>query len=272
VHPTPITIAFLIFSESQSESQMLENQGMADDHPDLGEQALSKVAEVGITSQLDEVEDLNVEIRTDPIKLIQGQVDSVDITGKGLVMKQDLRIETLEVSTEPVAINPLSAILGNIELTRPTTAAAQIVLTEADLNRAFGSDFIQAKLQGLEMQMDGEPTTVDVQKTVIRLPGENKFEIASQFVLRGQDEIKKFSATAVPKIQEDGHRIILEILSAEGQGLTAKLAVAILEQLTALLDLRNFDMPGLSLQLSQMDVDSGRLVIQATTQIEQIPS
>jgi hypothetical protein len=245
---------------------------MAGDQPDLGEQALSKVAEVGIASQLDEVEDLNVEIRTDPIKLVQGQVDSVDITGQGLVMKQDLRIETLEVSTDPVAINPLSAILGNIELTRPTTAAAQIVLTETDLNRAFSSDFIQAKLQGLAMQIDGKPTTVDVHKTAIRLPGDNQFEIAAQFGLRGQDEIKKFSATAVPKIQEDGHRIVLEILSAEGQGLTAKLAVAILEQLTALLDLRNFDLPGMSLQLQQLEAEQGRLVIQATTQIEKIPS
>jgi hypothetical protein len=245
---------------------------MADDHPDLGEQALSKVVEVGITSQLDEVEDLNVDIRTDPVKLVQGQVDSVDITGQGLVMKQDLRIETLEVSTDPVAINPLSAILGNIELTRPTTATAQIVLTEADLDRAFSSDFIQAKLQGLEMQIDGKPTTVDVQKTVIHLPGHNKFEIASQFGLRGQDEIKKFSVTTVPKIQEDGHRIVLEILSAEGQGLTAKLAVAILDQLTALLDMRNFDLSGMSLQLQQLEAEQGRLVIQATTQIEKIPS
>jgi hypothetical protein len=245
---------------------------MAGDNPDLGEKALSKVAEIGISSQLDEVEDINVDIRTDPGKLVQGQVDSVEIMGKGLVMKQDLRIDTLEVITNTVTLNPLSTIFGNIELTRPTTAEAQIVLTEADLNRAFDSDFIQAKLKGLEMQVDSEPVIVDVQKTVINLPGDNKFEIAAQFLLSGQPEIKKLAATAVPQIQEDGHRISLEILSVEGQGLTTKLATAILDQLAILLDLRNFNLPGMSLQLKQLEAEKGRLVIQATTQIEQIPS
>ena len=51
--------------------------------PDLGEQALSKVAEVGISSQLDEVEDLDVDIRTNPLQLMQGKVESVKIAGEG---------------------------------------------------------------------------------------------------------------------------------------------------------------------------------------------
>ncbi|UBF26533.1 DUF2993 domain-containing protein [Kovacikia minuta CCNUW1] len=245
---------------------------MTQDNPDLGEKALSKVAEVGISSQLDEAENIDVDIRTDPGKLLQGQVDSVEISGKGLVMKQDLRVETLEVSTSKVAINPLSAVLGNIELTRPTDAEAQIVLTESDLNRAFNSDYIQSKMQGLEMQMEGKPVTVDVQQAVINLPGNNQFVIAADFRLRERGEVKKLSATAIPKIEENGHRISLEILSAEGQGLTTELVTAIFEQLTNLLDLRNFNIPGISLRIRQLDAQKAKLVIQAATQIEQIPS
>jgi LmeA-like phospholipid-binding len=245
---------------------------MVEDSPNLGEKAISKVAEIGIANQLDEAEDINVDIRTAPEKLIQGEVDSVAITGKGLVMKQDLRMESLEVTTDQVAINPLSAVFGNIELTRPTTAEAQIVLSETDINRAFNSDYLQSKLEGLRMQIDGKPVTVDVRKTVIDLPGDNKFVITAEFLLREQQAIKQLSATAIPQVQADGNRISLEILSAEGQGLEAELVVAIFEQLTALLDLRNFDIPGMSLQLDELDVQTGRLVIQAQTQIQQIPS
>ncbi len=245
---------------------------MAEDSPNLGEKAISKVAEVGIANQLDQVEEIDVDIRTAPEKLIQGEVDSVAITGKGLVMKQDLRMESLEVTTDQVAINPLSAVFGNIELTQPTTAEAEIVLTEADLNRAFSSDYLQAKLKGLSMQIEGKPVTVDVRETVLHLPGDNKFEINADFWLREQNAAKQVSVTAIPKVQEQGHCIALEILSAEGQGLEAELVVAILEQLTALLDLRNFDIPGIALQLHRLDVQPGRLVIQAKTQIEQIPS
>lgn len=54
----------------------------------LGEQALNKAAEIGLSSQLDEAENLDVNIKTDPLKLVQGQVDSVSVEGEGLVMQK----------------------------------------------------------------------------------------------------------------------------------------------------------------------------------------
>ncbi len=245
---------------------------MSVENPDLGEKALSKVVEAGITSQLDEVAAIDVDIRTDPVKLVQGKVDSVTISAKGVVVKQDLRMETINVNTDKVAINPLSAVFGNIELLHPTNAVAQIILTEVDINRAFGSDYIRNKLQGLTMEVEGSTVTVDVQTATVHLPGDNTFVIGADFLLREQGESKKLSAMAVPQIQDNGYRISLEILSAAGQGLTTQLVIAIVEQLTALLDLRNFNIPGISLQLHQLDAQKGRLVIHAKTQIEQIPS
>jgi LmeA-like phospholipid-binding len=245
---------------------------MTTDGPDLGEQALSKVAEAGISSQLDDVENIDVDIRTNPGKLIQGKVDSVAISGKGLLMNQDLRMDTLEVTIDKVEINPLSAMFGNIELTRPSDAEAEIVLTEADINRAFSSEFIREKLRGLTIHTNQDPVVVDVQESVLHLPGENKFVINAEFLIREQGEVKKLSATAIPKIQENGNRISLEVLSSEAQGLTAELQAAILMQLTELLDLRNFNIPGISLQLHRLEAQQGRLLIHAKTQIEQLPS
>ena len=245
---------------------------MTSDRADLGNQALSKVAEIGITNQLDGVEKIDVDIRTDPGKLIQGKVDSVVISGRGMVMKQDLRMEALTVSIDRVSINPLSAIFGNIELTQPSDAEASIVLTQADLNRAFSSDYIQSKLRGLKMEMDGQPVTIDVHQVSLELPGENKLCIAADFAIEEQGELKKMSATAIPEIEADGNRIALEILSAEGQGLNLRLVMAIFEQLIALLDLRNFNIPGMSFQLHQLEAQVGKLVIHAKAQVAQVPS
>jgi LmeA-like phospholipid-binding len=247
-------------------------KNMAQDPPDLGNQALSKVVEMGIATQLDHSEQIDVDIRTNPVNFIQGKVDSVEISGKGLVVKQDLRVETIQISTDRVSINPLSAIFGNVELTHPTDAEARIVLTEADINRAFSCDYIQAKLRGLKMDLEGQPVTIDIQQATLDLPGENKFVIAAAFLMKEQNETKRFSATAMPQIHENGNRISLEILAAEGQGLTLKLIMVIFEQLTALLDLRNFNIPGMSLQLHQLEAQPGQLVIHAKTQITQLPS
>ncbi|WP_373539311.1 DUF2993 domain-containing protein [Chamaesiphon sp.] len=245
---------------------------MGADSPDLGSQALSKVVEIGLASQLDASEEIAVDLRTNPGNFIQGKLDSVEISGKGLVVKQDLRLETIHITTDEVAIDPLRAVFGNIELTHPTDAEAQIVLTEADINRAFSCNYIRSKLQGLKLEMDGNPVTVDVRSASLDLPGENKFVIAAAFVLREQNEIKKFSATAIPQVHENGNQISLEILAAEGQGLTLKLVMVIFEQMTALLDLRNFDIPGIALKLHRIEAQVGKLVIHAKTQITQLPT
>jgi hypothetical protein len=244
---------------------------MTVENPDWGNKALSKVAEIGISSQLDEVETIDVDIRTNPGKLMQGKLDSVTISGKGLVMKQDVRLETLEISIDKVSIDPLSAVFGNIELTHPTDAEAYMVLTETDLNRAFSCEYVQSKLRNLKMDMNGQQVTIDLQQATIELPGENKFVINADFLIREQDDLKKLSVTAIPQIHENGNRISLEILAIEGQGLILDLVSAIVDRLTALLDLRNFDLPGISFQLYRLEAQKDRLVIHSQAQVAQIP-
>jgi uncharacterized protein with beta-barrel porin domain len=245
---------------------------MTSDSPDLGEKALSKITELGIANQLDKVENIDVDIRTDPVSLVQGKLDSVSISGQGLVMKQDLRMQTLDIKTDEVSINPLSAVFGNVELTHPTDAEAQIVLNEVDINHAFESSYIQSKLKNLPMEIDRQSETVDIQNVTLSLPGENKLVINANFLIQGQSELKKISVSAIPQVSEAGNQISLEILSAECTGLSNKIMAVILSQLTALLDLRNFDIPGMSLQLRRLEAQEGKLVIHANTQIYEFPS
>ncbi len=241
--------------------------------PDLGEQAISKAAEMGIASQLDEVEEVNVDIRTDPIKLMQGEVDSVKIEGEGMVMQQDLRMEEMQIKTSSVAINPLSVAFGKIELKRPTDAEAHVVLTEADLNRAFNSDFIRDKLKNLEVNIDGQPTRVDAQQVELRLPSDGKFALSSEIRLADSGETKRVAFTAVPQVNSSGDRISLENVEyTEGQGLSPELTEVLLQRASELLDLRNFELEGMSLRVKRLDVQAGKLTLEANAHVEQFPS
>jgi len=241
--------------------------------PDLGEQAISKAAEMGIASQLDEVEEVNVDIRTDPIKLMQGEVDSVKIDGEGMVMQQDLRMEEMQIKTGSVAINPLSVAFGKIELKRPTDAEVHVVLTEADLNRAFNSDFIRDKLKNLEVNINGQPTRVDAQQVELRLPGEGKFALSSAIRMADSGETKRVAFTAVPQVNASGDRISLENVEyTEGQGLSPELTEVLLQRASELLDLRNFELEGMSLRVQRLDVQAERLTLEASARVEQFPS
>ena len=239
---------------------------------DLGEQALSKAAEVALTTQLDEVENLNVDIRTDPFKLVQGQLDSVKIEGEGLVMQKDLRAEELQVQTGNIAINPLSAAFGKIELTRPTEADAHVVLTEQDIQRAFNSEFMHDKLQNLDVNVDGKPMKIDTRQVEFALPGDSKVALKAEILLKETGETKQVSFTAVPRMVAGGDRISLEdVQYADGEEVSPELTAALLKSAGELLDLRNFELEGMSLRLKGLNVQNGKLTLQAQAYVEKFP-
>lgn len=245
---------------------------MIPDQPDMGEQALSKAAEIGLSSQLDEVENLEVDIRTDAGKLIQGELESVDIEGEGLVMQKDLRTEQLHVKTGNIAINPLSAAFGKIELTRPTEAETHVVLTEGDIERAFNSQYIHKKLQNLDISVNGEQRTIDTRKVQFHLPDEDKIALNAEIFIKETSETKQINFTTVPRMSPGGEKIILEnVQYAEGQELSPDLTAALLERANELLDLRNFELEGMSMRLKGLDVQKGKLSLQAQAHVEKFP-
>jgi hypothetical protein len=243
------------------------------DKPDFGEQALSKAVEIGLSTQLDEVENLEVDIRTDPGKLLQGELESVKIEGQGLVMQKDLRAEELEVKTNSIAINPLSAAFGKIELTRPTEADAHVVLAEQDMERAFNSEYIHDKLQNLDVNVDGQAMTIDTRQVQFRLPGDGKIALNAEILLNKTGETKQVSFTTVPRMSAGGEQVSLdEVQYAEGQEVSPELTAALLERAGELLNLRNFELEGMSLRLKGLDVQKGKLTLQANAYVEKFPN
>lgn len=242
------------------------------DQPGLGEQALDKVVELGISSQLDEVENLDVDIKTDPLKLVQGQVDDVKIAGDGLVMKKDLRVDQLDMHMTGVAINPLSIALGKIELTKPTDATVRAVLTESDINRAFNSDYVRNQLQNLQVSINGQPTAISAQQVNFRLPGDRKVAIDATVSLP-DNRTQQVAFSAIPAISSNGQTVALENVEyGEGEELSPELTAALVEQTSEILNLTNFDLEGMSLRIENLQVESGKLTIKAQAHVEKIPT
>lgn len=241
--------------------------------PGLGEQALNKAAEVGLSSQLDEVENLDVNIKTDPLKLVQGQVDSVSIEGEGMVMQKDLRVEEMNMQIQSVAINPLSVAFGKIELTKPTVGSARVVLNEADINRAFNSDYVRSQLQSQQIQVNGKATKINPQNVEFRLPGEGKVAINANILLGETGEAHQVAFEAVPRVSANGKTVSLENVEyGQGEEISPELTKALVNQTSELLNLSNFDLQGMTLQVNSLQVETGKLILQAQAYVEQIPS
>lgn len=241
--------------------------------PGLGEQALNKAAELGLSSQLDEVENLDVNIQTDPLKMVQGQVDAVKIEGEGLVMQKDLRMDKLEMQTGNVAINPLSVAFGKIELTKPTQASARVVLTETDINRAFNSEYVRSQLQEQKIQINGQTTSIEPQDIDFRLLENQKVGLNANIKLQETGETQQIAFSAVPKVNSNGKTVGLENVEyGEGEEISPELTKALVDQTSEILNLSNFDLEGMSLQVKQLEIAPGKLTLQAEAYVEQIPS
>lgn len=239
----------------------------------LGQQALNKAAEIGLSSQLDESEKLEVDVESDPLSLVQGKVDSVTIEGEGLVMQGDLRMEELDMEMTNIDINPLSAAFGKIELNKPTEASTRVVLTEGDINRAFNSEYVGSMLQNQQVQVNGQPMTIDTKKVDFRLPGEGKVALNTTVFLRETGETKQVAFTAVPRVSANGQNVSLEdVQYTEGEELSPELTKALLDKASELLNLSNFDLEGMSLRIKQLNAEAGKLTVLAEAHVEKIPS
>jgi hypothetical protein len=243
---------------------------MAKGNSDLGEQALSKAVEMGLSTQLDSAETLEAEIHTDPGALMQGEVESADIQGQGLVIKNDLRTEELKVRTDGMAIDPIKAAFGNIELTRPTNAAMAVKLTEADIERACNSDYIQRKLQKLEVKLDDRPVQMKVQQVQVSLPGEGRVAIATDILLdSGEQQHVAFSAA--PFVDSQGYQLMLNDVQMESNNTSEPLTQSLLAAANDLFDLRQFSLSGMTFQVERVDVQKEHMTLQAKAHLEKFP-
>jgi hypothetical protein len=239
----------------------------------LGEQALNKIAEIALSTQLEQAERLNVQVRTDPSKLAQGELESLTIDGEGLVMQKGLRVQEMEIKMNSIAVSPLKALLGNIELTKPTEGTARIVLIQADINWAFNSQTLSTRIRNLNIDIDGKQLRVDTQHVDCQLLADGKIAIDAEMQVQQTGETQQVSFSATPCIRPSGQGVSLEdIQYAPGQEVSLELIEALAEQASQILNLSNFAMEGISLLIHQLNVEAGTIILQATAQIKQFPS
>jgi hypothetical protein len=244
---------------------------MAQGQPDLTEEALNRIMELGISSRFDEVEELKADVHSDPMKLLQGELETVNIEGKGLVIRKDLRTADLSVTSDGIAIDPMKAALGDIELTRPTHANIAVILKESDIERALNSDYIAEKLQKLKFSMEGGVTRIEPQQVSLRLPGEGKVELEANVILTDTGETKRIAFRAVPMLFSDGHHIQFKQVDVSSELASQTLTESLVNTLNQLLDLRNFTLSGMEMQLRDMDIQTGQMQVVAMARLNEFP-
>ncbi|MBG1243788.1 LmeA family phospholipid-binding protein [Nostoc sp. NZL] len=245
---------------------------MPDEHR-LEEQFLSQEAERRISEKLDEAEKIEIDVQTDLLKIVQGQADGVSVAGKGLVIQEDIRIQEIKLQTDSIAINPLSAIFGQIELNDPVNAIARIVLTEVDMNRALASDFVSSQMQDFDLDVDGKIVSFEAQKIEVFLPGDGKIECRGRVFLKEMGNTRPLAYTAIARPRTHSQPAMLESFNCtEGGGISIEVVTAIMQKAKELMNIPYFKWEDMVFHIKDIKVETGSLILMIETQVKQIPS
>lgn len=243
------------------------------EEPRLEEQVVSQAVQLGLNNQLDAADELNVDIKTDLLKAVQGQVDSVAVSGQGMRL-QNIRMQEVEVQTDRISLNPLAALFGRLELEQPVNAAARVVLTEADLNQLLNAEAVKALIPPLEFTADGEPLVAELQfPFTVSLPGGNRIGFEGAALLRKASGVRSVGFSGLIALGQGGLPVLLEAFQCQpGQGISLATALGLLEKFQALLQQPNLTIAGMEVQIKKVELAAGQVTIESLAQMQEFPS
>jgi hypothetical protein len=162
--------------------------------------ALDTLAEKQIRDRLHEAEQLEVRLDTIPsYQIIGGKVDRLRIAGRGLSLIPGVRIDTLEIETDGIDVDPgalgrgsgASPVRG---LRQPLQVAIRMAVTETDLNVALQSPELYQEMERIAFTLFDSPLLQQiasrytlVNRQITFLP-DNRIRFQTQIQERGYDD------------------------------------------------------------------------------------
>ncbi|MBE9129982.1 MULTISPECIES: DUF2993 domain-containing protein [unclassified Coleofasciculus] len=233
------------------------------------------VAENAIRSRLEKAEQLQVRIDNTPnYQILQGKVERVRVAGRGLWLTPDIRIDVLELESDPIELDVEELRQGEQEsprayLQQPFQAGVRLVLREADIERALESPTVIARLQQLMSKVPGGAA----QRYEFLNP---EVDFLENNRLRFQVEAVEGDAQPLTIVLEselgirNGNNIELvePALVVNGQALPPQLVAGFAKSLSNRFSFRSLEDAGITTRLLQLEIDSQELKLAAFVRFE----
>ncbi|BAZ15121.1 hypothetical protein NIES4071_69910 [Calothrix sp. NIES-4071] len=247
---------------------------------DWGERMLNTVASQTIRHLFTKSESVEVSVRCFPSsKLLQGSIDSFKMSGRGLMIRRDFAVEEMSFETDAVAIDFSSVLSGKLQLKQPTQAVAQVVLSEAGINQAFGAELVRKRLDNLSLPQltelsGGKPVSFkDVQ---VELLSENRLKIIAKADFNDGTVIPIIMTVTIGierrrRVSFQNPEIELDAVPESQKDFSKTLGLVLAEILDNMVDLDRFDLDGVKMRLNRLETEGKNLIFSGYAEIERIP-
>jgi hypothetical protein len=225
-----------------------------------------------LRSQLVSAEKLEVRVDNTPnFQILQGKVDRIRLAGRGLYILPFLRIDTLDLETDPISIDPDRVRDGELKLLRPLQAAVRVVLKSEDLNKALRSPEILKSFKGIKADLSSiasgtKAEEFDLVDPEITFLNGNRLRLRAtvQPIIKNSGGVR--SEPLVVAIETKlsvvgGTRLELSDPKAffKGVDVPGQITRAFVYTLNRLIDLRQLEASGITARVLKFEVNEGRL-------------
>ncbi len=227
-----------------------------------------------IRSQLQDAEVLAVRVDNTPsYRVAQGRIERLRVAGRGLYPAPDLRIEALEVETDPITVSPAALQRGKIVLEQPLNAGIRIALTREDINRALRSPLVAKRLQNLSLDLLGSAAAQLERYDLV----EPQLELLDSHRLRFQTQLKSQQTDLQLTIAiESGVEILsgrqLQLIdpaiSIDGTPLPPQFVELLVGNISQQLDLARLESAGVTARILSWELDRDQIHLAAFVQLD----
>lgn len=242
------------------------------------------IAEGDIREALHDAEQLEVRLDNAPnYGLLTGNIQRLRFAGRGLYVTPDLRIDTVEIESDPIAVdinrlNQEDRTSIPRFLREPLQGAMRVVITEADLNRALGSPAAAEPLRELgigitrtnDPEAQRDPQRFQIVNPEVEFLANNRVRFQLEIEDRRDNEsVQIVLETGLASINGARIQAVNPTIWINNEEAPTQLIAIFSRILDRVLDLRKYEDRGLFARVLKFDLDGDRLEVAAFIRIDQ---
>ncbi|MGB5961717.1 MAG: DUF2993 domain-containing protein [Coleofasciculaceae cyanobacterium] len=235
-----------------------------------------KVTAGAIRARFNKVEQIKVRIDNAPnYQFIQGKIERLRIAGRGMWLSPDIRIDALELETDPLNVDLQRLRSGaqanpRAAFRQPLQAGVRLVLTEADLNKALASPNVAARLKIIASRaLGGTPERYEFINPKIELLANNRLRFSMEVREKDAQPLALNVESGLSIVSGRSVELVEPVVIVNGKPLSPFVVGSLTQGISNGFNLRTLEERGITARFLQFKVDKGKLNIAAFVRVDQ---
>jgi len=243
--------------------------------------AIDRIATDFLRGQIVRADVLEVRVDNAPnYQLALGNVDRIRVAGRGVYILEFLRIDQIDLETDPISIDPNVLQSNKVVLRRPLQAAVRVVLRSEDINTALRSPTVQPSFKNLSIDITGtnkNPEILDMLNPEVTFLEGDRVRLSATLQAQptaAKPNPKKLDVSVNAELKTVGGtklQIVNPQIELEGTPVPNRIAKAFTEGLNRVLDLRQLESKGITARVIRLQLTEGKMQVIGFAKMDALP-